>query len=424
MHKPLRTVLSYVQRESLPSDWMLVAVGDVLHGTQYGMNCPSVPDGTTSIVGMKDIQDGRVLSQRLTKTNVSEGELESYRLRRGDLLLNRTNSLEQVGKVGLVDADRDDVFASYLVRLNVNTTLIEPEYLNYWLNSDLAQRTIKRIATPAIGQANINPTELQKYCLVPVPPAVQRNRIVEFLRTWDEAIDTTDRLVAATQSKRDYHYRNLVSWSRHKTVPIGSVIEAVARPVPTPKEAYKALGIRSHGRGTFQRTIERPEEIDMETVYIIGPHDLIVNITFAWEGAIALAKAEDAGCFVSHRFPTFEVKEDKVNRDFLGYAVNSRRFFHNLGIASPGGAGRNRVLNKAAFLKLEIPFPLKEEQDRIARYLLDLDREIAILKTYLAAIEKQRRGLMQKLLTGEWRVPVRDSDVDAMATRVTEQATQ
>jgi type I restriction enzyme S subunit len=424
MHKPLRTVLSYVKREDLPPEWTLVAVGDVLRGTQYGMNCPSVPDGATSIVGMKDIQDGRVLSQRLAKTNVTEEELASYRLRRGDLLINRTNSLDQVGKVGLVDADRDDVFASYLVRLNVNTDLIEPEYLNYWLNSDLAQRTIKRIATPAIGQANLNPTELQKYCLVPIPPAVQRKRIVEFLRKWDEAVNTTDRLIAAKRSKRDYHYRNLVSWSRCKTVPIGSVVEPVARPVPTPKEAYKALGLRSHGKGTFQRMIERPEEIDMETVYVVGPHDLIVNITFAWEGAIALTKAEDAGCFVSHRFPTFEVKEDKVNREFLGYAVGSRRFFHNLGIASPGGAGRNRVLNKTAFLKLEIPFPPKAEQDRIARYLSDLDREVAILKSYRAAIEKQRRGLLQNLLTGEWRVPVRDCDVDAMAARVAEEAAQ
>jgi type I restriction enzyme S subunit len=207
-------------------------------------------------------------------------------------------------------------------------------------------------------------------------------------------------------------------------VQIGSVIEAVARPVPTPKVAYKALGIRSHGKGTFQRTIERPEEVDMETVYVVGPHDLIVNITFAWEGAIALAKAEDAGCFVSHRFPTFEVKEDKVNRDFLGYAVGSRRFFHNLGIASPGGAGRNRVLNKTAFLKLEIPFPPKKDQDGIARYLLDLDKEIGILKAYRGAIERQRRGLLQKLLTGEWRVPVHGVEVDVMAARVAEEAAQ
>src|SRR6185437_8430737 len=103
MHKPLRTVLSYVRKEDLPPDWTLVSVGDVLFGTQYGMNCPSVADGTTAIVGMKDIQDGRVLSQNLAKTNVSEAELESYRLQGGDLLLNRTNSLDQVGKVGLVE---------------------------------------------------------------------------------------------------------------------------------------------------------------------------------------------------------------------------------------------------------------------------------------------------------------------------------
>jgi type I restriction enzyme S subunit len=249
-------------------------------------------------------------------------------------------------------------------------------------------------------------------------------RISKCISIWDKAIDSTRRLIAAKRLKRDYHYRNLISSSRCKTVPLGSVIQAVARPVPTPKTAYRALGIRSHGKGTFQRVIERPDEIDMETVYVVGPNDLIVNITFAWEGAIALAKPEDADCFVSHRFPTFEINEGKINRDFLGYAVGSRRFFHQLGIASPGGAGRNRVLNKSAFLKLEIPCPPKEDQDRIARYLLDLDKEIAIFEAYRAAVEKQRRGLMQKLLTGEWRLPTRDGEADTMPAGVTEEAAQ
>lgn len=154
----------------------------------------------------------------------------------------------------------------------------------------------------------------------------------------------------------------------------------------------------------------------METVYEVGPRDLIVNITFAWEGAIALAKPSDAGYYVSHRFPTFEVDEEKVNREFLGYAVRTRRFFHHLGIASPGGAGRNRVLNKHDFLEIDIPFPPKNEQDRIAAFLGTADREIELLEAQKTAIEKQKRGLMQKLLTGEWRVSL--DYPDGAATKI------
>jgi type I restriction enzyme S subunit len=424
MRKPLRTVLSYVRKEDLPSDWELVSVGDLLLSTQYGMNCPAAEDGSIAIVGMKDIRDGRVHSRNLARAHVSDEDLASYRLKRGDLLINRTNSLDQVGKVGLVDVDRDDVFASYLVRLNVNTALIEPEYLNYWLNSDLAQRTIKRIATPAIGQANLNPTELQRYCLVPVPPEPQRLRIVEFLRAWDEAILVLEGLIAAKQAQRQHYFGKFISWSRYRNVPIGEVVEAVARPVPTPKESYTALGIRSHGKGTFRRTISRPEEIDMKTVYVVGPRDLIVNITFAWEGAIALAKDEDAGCFVSHRFPTFTVDEHKINRDFLGYAVGSRRFFHSLGIASPGGAGRNRVLGRKAFLNIEIPFPSMAEQEYIATFLQTADREIELLTLEYAALCKQRSGLITRLLTGDLAVPARKSARVTVGTHDAKEAAQ
>jgi type I restriction enzyme, S subunit len=201
MPKSLRTVLSYVQRKSLPANWHLASVGDLITGAQYGMNVATAPDGRTPIVGMKDIKGGRVQFYNLAKTNVSDVELATFRLRKGDVLINRTNSLDQVGKAGIVDRDENAVFVSYLVRLSVDPQKIEPEYLTYWLNTDLAQRTIRRIATPAIGQVNLNPTEFQKYCLVPIPPRSDRLRIIEAVRTWDDAIEKTNELIGAKQRR-------------------------------------------------------------------------------------------------------------------------------------------------------------------------------------------------------------------------------
>jgi len=324
----------------------------------------------------------------------------------------------------MVENDENAVFASYLVRLNVNLDLIEPEYLLYWLNSKIAQRTIKRIATPAIGQANLNPTEFQKYCLVPLPPKSQRMEIAAILRSWNIAIEKSRKLIAAKRSVRAYYMSKLLLASRWKKGPIGSVISAVARPIPTPKMAYRALGIRSHGKGTFQRLIERPDEIGMDTVYAVGSRDLIINITFAWEGAIALARAEDAGCYVSHRFPTFDVDTHKINRDVLGYAITTRHFFYQLGIASPGGAGRNRVLNKKDFLAIEIPLPPRFDQDQIALFFTTIDSEINLLSTQLARIEEQSRGLAQELLTGTRIVGISAKGINVKAPLVPEEAVQ
>jgi type I restriction enzyme, S subunit len=79
---------------------------------------------------------------------------------------------------------------------------------------------------------------------------------------------------------------------------------------------------------------------------------------------------------------------------------------HELGLVSPGGAGRNRVLSKGDFLRIKVELPSLEEQQRIAGVLETCDREIELLEKQLAALREQKRGLMQKLLTGEVRVKV------------------
>lgn len=80
------------------------------------------------------------------------------------------------------------------------------------------------------------------------------------------------------------------------------------------------------------------------------------------------------------------------------------RFNYLLGVVSPGGAGRNRVLNKSDFLELDIPTPSLKAQDRVAEILDEAEKAIETEQLSLNALLRQKRGLMQKLLTGEWRV--------------------
>jgi type I restriction enzyme, S subunit len=82
------------------------------------------------------------------------------------------------------------------------------------------------------------------------------------------------------------------------------------------------------------------------------------------------------------------------------------RFFYKLDLISPGGAGRNRVMNKGDFLKIMVTIPGVEEQKKIAGVLGAFDNQIGLLKKYLVKLQKQKNGLMQKLLTGEIRVKV------------------
>ena len=131
-----------------------------------------------------------------------------------------------------------------------------------------------------------------------------------------------------------------------------------------------------------------------------------MSITFAWEGAIAMVEADGDLAYVSHRFPTYKFDTKKVVPEFFRYLMHTPRFFYDLGVVSPGGAGRNRVMSKRNFLKIKVRIPPVEEQKKIGETLMTLDREISLLKTKLEKLESEKRGLMQKLLTGEVRVKV------------------
>lgn len=176
------------------------------------------------------------------------------------------------------------------------------------------------------------------------------------------------------------------------------------RPTNKPNSSFLALGIRSHGKGTFLKREFDPSKIDMDTLYRVKENDLIVNITFAWEGAIAIVNGEDDGALVSHRFPTYTFNKKAGVVDYFRYVILQPRLKYVLGLISPGGAGRNRVLSKTGFLKLTLQMPDVKEQAAIADILRAADRELDLLRNKLDAVMEQKKGLLQKLLTGQIRV--------------------
>lgn len=171
------------------------------------------------------------------------------------------------------------------------------------------------------------------------------------------------------------------------------------REVDKPKGQYRSLGIRSHCKGTFIREVENPDKVMMETLYAVKKNDLIVNITFAWEGAVALVKESDEGALVSHRFPTYVFDRNAVIPEFFQYLIPSKRFVYNLGIISPGGAGRNRVLDRKDFLHLQFITPPVEEQKKIAKILSTWDRAIETLDKLIKEKTHRFEWLLNYLTT-------------------------
>jgi type I restriction enzyme S subunit len=194
--------------------------------------------------------------------------------------------------------------------------------------------------------------------------------------------------------------------TKWKIQPLENFIKPIVREVPKPSTPYLGIGLRSHGKGTFLKHDEQPEKNSMDNFYVVRQNDLIVNITFAWEQAIAIVRPEDDGALASHRFPTYTFIEDKGHPDFFRFYILKPRMKSMLQIISPGGAGRNRVMSKSDFIKLEFLLPEYEEQTAIAQVLQAADREINLLKAKAGKLREQKKGLMQVLLTGKVRLKI------------------
>jgi len=110
---------------------------------------------------------------------------------------------------------------------------------------------------------------------------------------------------------------------------------------------------------------------------------------------------EADGALVSHRFPTYEIDRSKASPEYFRHLIRTKRFVYDVACASPGGAGRNRVLNRRQFLDIVVTLPSLEEQERIANLLNLMDRKITLLERLRQQVELQKRGVLSKLLSGE-----------------------
>ena len=154
-------------------------LGDVTT-SQYGLSCPLSEAGEYPILRMMNYDEELVVASDLKFADMPAQVAIDYKLERGDILFNRTNSADLVGKVGIFELEGCFLFASYLVRIKTDKIILLPEFLNYYLNSGAGQTAVRAFATPGVSQTNISAGSLKKV-YVPVPPLSEQAIIVREL---------------------------------------------------------------------------------------------------------------------------------------------------------------------------------------------------------------------------------------------------
>jgi type I restriction enzyme S subunit len=185
-------------------------------------------------------------------------------------------------------------------------------------------------------------------------------------------------------------------WEKQK---VSSLLTKSVSPISVESEKkYQEIGIRSHGKGIFHKEPVHGKALGDKRVFGVEENAFVVNIVFAWEQAVAVTSVAEKGMIASHRFPMYLAKKGKSDVDFIKYFFLTKKGKELLGIASPGGAGRNKTLGQKEFENLEFLLPEKvREQRKIADCLSSIDGLITTQTQKIATLKTHKKALMQQL---------------------------
>lgn len=160
----------------LPEGWVWVRLVEIATNFDYGSSSKSLKKGKVPVLRMGNIKNSLIDWNSLVYAD-NDNEIAKYKLVKFDLLFNRTNSKELVGKTALFDSDKQTIYAGYLIRFKMLGT-ISPFFTNYLMNSCFHREWCNQVKTDALGQSNINATKLKDF-LFPLPPLAEQNAIIE-----------------------------------------------------------------------------------------------------------------------------------------------------------------------------------------------------------------------------------------------------
>ena len=169
----------------IPQGWEWTRLKNVVYPPKYGTSSKSLPNGNVPVLRMGNIQEGEINYDKLVFSN-NPSENKKYRLQNGDLLFNRTNSAELVGKTAIFRGNDHVIYAGYLILLR--PIIANSEYLNYVFSTPYVRSYCKEVKTIGVQQCNINAEKISQL-LVPVAPLEEQSRIVDKIKELQPSIE-------------------------------------------------------------------------------------------------------------------------------------------------------------------------------------------------------------------------------------------
>lgn len=267
------------------------------------------------------------------------------------------------GGYGLIPSDLEGaIVSSHYFLFSIRPERMIPAFLGWFARSKSFFQQIA--AQGSTNYSAVRPQQILGF-QIPLPSLDEQRRFVARL----DAVSARLRARAEAAERQETELAAMLQQTFARITAgnprarMADVAPLVRRPVEVkPDGQYLELGIRSFGRGTFHKSALNGLDAGNKRLFRIEPGDLVFNIVFAWEGAVAIARPEDRGRVGSHRFLTCVADPSRVSAEILRFWFLSREGLAALGQASPGGAGRNRTLGLDGLSRIEVPIPSLDAQ--------------------------------------------------------------
>lgn len=256
------TVTEKVPQERKEAErWRWLTIGEIAAEVRYGTSSKTNQDADgVPVIRMGNIQEGTIVLNSLKYLPASHHEFPQLLLEPGDLLFNRTNSAELVGKCAVYKGNPSCAsFASYLIRVRLKAGFL-PEYIAFYINSSYGREWIKSVVSQQVGQANVNGTKL-KNLQIPLPPLDEQRRIVEEIEQQFTRLDAGVAALRSAQTKlKRYRAAVLKTACEGKLVPTeAEIARKEGRSYETGEELLQRIfGERRKswpGRGKYKEVI-------------------------------------------------------------------------------------------------------------------------------------------------------------------------
>jgi len=312
-----------------------------------------------------------------------------------------------IGETAVVPKELEGANCHALIVTRPRKDLVHPDYLSHYINSEIGRARLKGLE---VGSTilHINTKDLKKFRVL-LPPLSEQKKIARILSTWDQASNTVEKLISNSKQQKTALAQSLLDgtkrlpgfadpWNYQRASDIFSPISTRNN---SANEVLLAV-TQDQGilpRSLLERRVVMPEG-DTTSYKLVRPGNFVISLR-SFQGGLEHSKFRG---IVSPAYTVIAAKKD-ISSDFYRHYFKSYNFIGHLAVAVVGiRDGKQISYGDFSFLKL--PCPPIPEQEKIAEILNIADREIEILQEKLACINKERKALVQQLLTGKRRVMI------------------